>query len=80
MTRASTRLPINIDPRVRSALRLHLMTPRYMGTGVGYSEFIRRAIIADGGAAPDSVQPDNRWNGTYEPNDTSNGPRQEPYE
>ena len=72
----STRQPINIDPLVREALRVHLTTA-YAGTGVGYSEFIRRAIIADGGQAPDKVQLDNRWSGTYMPNDTSNGPRQE---
>lgn len=58
--RPRSRVEINIDPEVRRALIDHLTGPRYSGTGVGYSEFIRRAIIQDGGEAPASVQPDRR--------------------
>lgn len=75
--RQSTRQPINIDPNVRTALRRHLMSDKYMGTGVGYSEFIRRAIEADGGDPGPAVRPDNRWGGTYEPDNLFDGPRQE---
>jgi hypothetical protein len=72
----TSRTPINIDPEIRDALRRHLMSPKYMGTGVGYSEFIRRALIADGADhVPERVTPDNRWSGTYEPDDSINGPR-----
>jgi hypothetical protein len=74
---ASTRQPINIDPEIRAALNRHLMSPKYMGTGVGFSEFIRRAILADGGVAPARVQPDNRWSGTYVPSNDTDGPEQE---
>jgi hypothetical protein len=59
-TTGRTRAPINIDPAVRDALAAHLSSPKYAGTGVGYSEFIRRAILLDGGKAPDKVQPDRR--------------------
>jgi hypothetical protein len=63
----STRQPINIDPLVRDALRAHLMT-RYAGTGVGYSEFIRRALVRDGADwVPEWVQPDDRWSGDLDP-------------
>jgi len=55
-----TRVPINIDPEVREALVRHLYG-KYEATGVGYSEFIRRAIVADGGEVPATVQPDNRY-------------------
>ena len=58
--RAPSRVPINIDPSVRHALSVHLMT-KYSGTGIGFSEFIRRAIAKDGGHVPTRVQPDNRW-------------------
>lgn len=73
----STRQPINIDPLVRDALRLHLVT-RYAGSGVGYSEFIRRALVRDGAVGvPERVQPDDRWSGTHMPSDLGNGPVQE---
>ena len=58
--RRPSRVPINIDPDVRDALNRHLYG-KYAGTGVGFSEFIRRAIAADGGDVPARVQPDRRW-------------------
>lgn len=61
----ASREPINIDPNVRDALRAHLFGPKYSGTGVGYSEFIRRAILTDGGNAPESVQADTRTIADY---------------
>ena len=64
-----SRVPIYIDPDVRAALHNHLLSA-YVGTGVGYSEWIRRALTWDQAhGVPDQVQPDARWSGTYHPND-----------
>lgn len=70
---AGSRVPINIDPAIREALCQHLMT-RYAGTGVGYSEFIRRALTWDlADNVPEQVTPDNRWSGTWYPGDDEVG-------
>jgi hypothetical protein len=56
----TSRVPINIDPNVRAALIEHLNTA-YAGQGVGYSEFIRRALTWDQAIhVPEKVIPDTR--------------------
>lgn len=61
---ALSRVEMMVDPLVLEALRQHLTT-RYAGTGVGYSEFIRRALLWDLAdvEVPERVQPDTRWDG-----------------
>jgi len=63
---AADRVPVMIDPSVRAALHAHLINV-YSGSGVGYSEWIRRALTWDHATqVPGKVRPDKRTHGPDE--------------